>query len=142
MPVPEKPEPGSNPDLFSNLRSFWGVLVAIFYTRLDLATTELKESGRHLAWLAVISLAALLVIVMTIFFLLFFLVVLFWDQRVVVLSAVLIVCVLTSVVLVLIARHMALASPKLLAQTLAELRRDVESLRPAPTESQTTEIKP
>jgi uncharacterized membrane protein YqjE len=142
MPVPEKPDPGPSPGLFSNLRSFWGVLVAILYTRLDLATTELKESGLHAVRLAIIGLAALLAIMMTIFFLLFFLVVLFWDQRVVTLSIVLAVSVLMSVILVLVARRLALATPKFLGQTLAELRRDAESLHPTPTEPKATDTKP
>jgi hypothetical protein len=35
------------------------------------------------------------------------------------------------VIFVLIARHLILNRPKFLGQTLAELRRDVEALRPA-----------
>ncbi|MCE0498336.1 MAG: phage holin family protein [Methylacidiphilales bacterium] len=142
MPVPENLDPGPSPGLFSNLRSFWGVLVAILYTRLDLATTELEESGTHAVRLIVVTLAAVLVIVMTFFFLFFFLIVVFWKEADVILGIVTIICVLSSTALVLVARHLILERPKFLAQTLAELRRDAESLRPTPVAPKPSEVKP
>jgi uncharacterized membrane protein YqjE len=142
MPVPENLDPGPSPGLFSNLRSFWGVLVAILYTRLDLAAAELEESGVHALRLIILSLAALLTVVMTFFFLFFFLIVLFWDHRVLVVGLVLAVYVLASAVLCLVVRHMVLDRPGFLAQTLAELRRDVEALHVAPPAAKPGEVKP
>ncbi len=112
------------------MQSFWAVLIAILYTRLDLATVELEEIGTHTVQLIVVTLAALAAILMTVFFLLFFLVVTFWEQRIFVLGAVTAVSLLISVSLVLAARALIRNRPKFLAQTLAELRRDVEGIRP------------
>ena len=130
MPVSETPGSGQNPSLFSSLQSFWAVLIAILYTRLDLATVELEEIGTHTVQLIVVTLAALAAILMTVFFLLFFLVVTFWEHAVFVLGAVTAVSLLISVSLVLAARALIRNRPKFLAQTLAELRRDVEGIRP------------
>jgi len=129
MSVPEGEGSGQNLSLFSSLRSFWSVLLAILCTRLDLATVELEEVGTHGVRVIVISLAALLSISMTVFFLLCFLLVLAGTHLLLVLGIVCCVCVLTSIGLVLAARHMIQNRPKFLAQTLAELRRDVEGLR-------------
>ena len=131
MSVPEGIGSGENPGLFASLRSFWSVLLAILYTRLDLATAELEETGKHILRLVVISLAALLSVSMTIFFLLFFLVVTFWADRVLLLGIISTVSIIASVVLILVTRHLVLTWPKILSQTIAELRRDVEELRRA-----------
>lgn len=119
----------ANSGLFGSLRSFWSVLIAILYTRLDLATTELEESGTHAVQLVVISLAALFCVGMTIFFFLCFLVILSGPHLLLVLGIICGLCLVASVALGFIARKMALERPKFLGQTLAELRRDVESLR-------------
>jgi len=129
MSVSGNEGPGQNPGLFSSLRSFWSVLVAILYTRLDLATSELEELGQHTVRLLLLSLAALLCVSMTIFFLLFFLVVVFWEERELVLGIIFVVCALASTALIVIAKKMIVNRPKLLAHTLAELRRDVDGLR-------------
>ncbi|SRR5260221_1781146 len=129
MSVPEGEGSGPNPGLFSSLRSFWSVLLAILYTRLDLATVELEEVGLHAMQVVVISLAALLCIGMTIFFFFFFLIVAFWDHAPLVVGIILIVCGTASATLALVARHLIVNRPKFLSQTLAELRRDVEGLR-------------
>ena len=49
MSVPEGTGAGTNtsaaPSLFASLRSFWSVLLAVLYTRLDLVTAELQDEG-------------------------------------------------------------------------------------------------
>jgi uncharacterized membrane protein YqjE len=89
--------------------------------------------------LLAIILSALLCIGMTLFFIMFFLVVTFWEERVMVLAIICSLGVIASGALILIARQMILTRPKFLSQTLAELRRDVEGLRPKP---KATEPKP
>jgi uncharacterized membrane protein YqjE len=133
MSVPESVGPGASPGLFSSLRTFWSMLIAILYTRLDLATSELEEVGAHAVQLVVVSLAALLCISTAFFFAMFFFLALFWDTqyRLLVLGSIFGIYFLASVVFVLIARHLILHRPKFLSQTLAELRRDVEGLRRA-----------
>jgi uncharacterized membrane protein YqjE len=132
MSVPDSTDSGQNPGLFVSLRSFWSILVAILYTRLDLATAELEDEASRAVQLLVVSIAALLCTGMAAFFVMFLFVVTFWDNRVLVLSIVCVINIVASVVLYLVARNMVLNRPKFLSQTLAELRKDVEGLRPAP----------
>jgi len=130
MSAPEHVDSSANPSLYSSLRSFWGVVVAILYTRLDLATLELEEEATRAVQLVAVIMGALLCIGITLFFIMFFLVVTFWDHRVLVLGIICAVGVVGSAVLVFVAKKMITERPKFLSQTLAELRRDIEGLRP------------
>jgi len=130
MSAPESTGSGPSPDLFTSLRTFWGVIVAILYTRLDLATLELEEEATRALTLVVMTMAALMAIVITIFFILFSLVAIFWEDREYVLPAISIFCAISSAILVLVVKHMIKTRPKFLSQTIAELRKDVEGLRP------------
>ncbi len=132
MSVPESTGPGHNPGLFVSLRSFWDILLAILYTRLDLATAELEDEITRAVQLLVVSIAALLCTGMAAFFVMFLFVVTFWDNRVLVLSIICGINILVTIVLSLVARNLLLNRPKFLSQTLAELRKDVEGLRPVP----------
>jgi uncharacterized membrane protein YqjE len=129
MAVPEGAGPDTPPGLFASLRSFWSVLLAIFYTRLDLVTAELEEEATKAIQLIVVSLAALICLAMTVFFLFFFLVVYFWDHAAIALAIIFILCTFGTVLLTLVSRKMYQDRPKFLSQTLAELRRDVDGLR-------------
>ena len=134
MSAPESTGSGSNPDLFTSLRTFWGVIVAILYTRLDLATLELEEEATRALHLVVMTMAALMAIVITIFFVLFLIVAIFWDNylyRLWVLGLVSGFCAISSVILVGVVKQMIRTRPKFLSQTIAELRKDAEGLRPA-----------
>jgi uncharacterized membrane protein YqjE len=132
MAAPGGVESGSGrPTLFSSLRSFWSVLVAILHTRLDLLTVELEEEAKRALQLLVVTLAAVLCAGMAVFFLMFFLIALFWEHLPIVLGIVFGFYALASLGLFVAARSMIRKRPKFLSHTLAELRRDVESLRPA-----------
>lgn len=131
MAAPENTGSGSSPDLFTSLRTFWGVIVAILYTRLDLATLELEEEATRAVHLVVMTMAALMAIVITIFFILFLIVAIFWDNhRLLVLGLVSGFCAIGSAILVGIVKQMIRTRPKFLSQTLNELRKDVENFRP------------
>ncbi len=130
MSASESKGPVPPPDLFTSLRNFWGVIVAILYTRLDLATLELEEEATRAVNLVVVVLSALMAIGMTIFFILFFIVATFWDDhRLLDLGLVSIFCAIGSLILVRAAHQMVLTRPKFLSQTLGELREVVEGLR-------------
>jgi len=139
MSAPESVDPGASPGLFGSLRAFWAVLIAILYTRLDLVTLELEEEASRAVQLLAVIVAALLCAGITLFFIMFFLVVTFWDQRMMVLGIICSLGIIASVVFALVARQMILTRPKFLSQTLAELKRDVEGLKPP---AKTTEAKP
>lgn len=133
MSVPEGTSSGASPGLFVSLRSFWSVVVAILYTRLDLVTTELEDEATRGLRLIAAGLVSLLALFGASFWAMFFILALFWDTqyRLWVLGGIFGVHLIVGVVLLFIARNMILTRPKFLSQTLAELRRDVEGLRRA-----------
>jgi uncharacterized membrane protein YqjE len=133
MSVPEGIGSGASPGLFSSLRSFWSVLLAILYTRLDLATAELEDEAIRGTKLIVAGLISLICLATAFFWAMFFLLALFWDTeyRLWVLGGIFGIYFAIGLVLFFIARNMILSRPKFLSQTIAELRRDVEGLRRA-----------
>ncbi len=133
MPAPEGTGSGASPGLFSSLRSFWGVLIAILYTRLDLATAELEDEAIRAIKLIAAGLVSLLCLLTAFFFAMFFLLALFWntEYRLLVLGIIFGIYFVAGIGLLLVARNMVLNRPRFLSQTLAELRRDAEGLRHA-----------
>jgi len=133
MSVPEGTGSGANPGLFASVRSFWGVLIAILYTRLDLVTAELEDEAIRGIKLIVAGLISLLCLSTAFFFAMLFLLALFWntEYRLPVLGIIFGIYFVAGIGLLLVARNMILSRPKFLSQTLAELRRDAEGLRHA-----------
>jgi uncharacterized membrane protein YqjE len=133
MPVPEGIGSGASPGLFASLRSFWSVLLAILYTRLDLVTAELEDEGIRALKLILAGLISLLSLFAAFFWAMFFLLALFWDTsyRLWVLGGIFWIYFVFGVVLLFVARNMILTRPRFLSQTIAELRRDVEGLNRA-----------
>jgi uncharacterized membrane protein YqjE len=133
MSVPEDTGSGASPGLFGSLRSFWSVLIAILYTRLDLVTAELEDEAIRGIKLIAAGLFGLLCLGAAFFFAMFFLLAFFWNTPYLfwVLGGIFGIYFVAGIVLLLVARNMILSRPKFLSQTLAELRRDVEGLRRA-----------
>ena len=133
MSVPEGTGSGASPGLFASVHSFWSVLIAILYTRLDLVTSELEDEAIRALKLVAAGLASLLCLLTAFFFAMFFLLALFWDTeyRLPVLGIIFGIYFVAGIILLVIARQMILSRPKFLSQTIAELRRDVEGLRHA-----------
>jgi uncharacterized membrane protein YqjE len=130
MSVPESNGSGASPSLFASVRSFWSVLVAILYTRLDLVTTELEDEATRAIKLIVAGLVSVLCLFMAFFFAMFFVIALAWDTpyQFWVIGGIFGLYFVAGVALLLVARHMILNRPRFLSQTLTELRRDVEGL--------------
>jgi len=118
-----------SPGLFNSLRSFGGVLLATLCTRFDLATVELEEQAIFAAQLVVAGLVAVICFSTAFFFLMMLLIAIFWAEKVLVISIILGVYLLGGIICVAVARAMVDNRPKLLEQTLAELRKDVDGLR-------------
>jgi uncharacterized membrane protein YqjE len=131
MPVPEGTGSAENPSLFVSLRSFWSVLIAIFYTRLDLATSELEDAGIRIVKVLVLGLSALLCFLTAFFWAMFLLLACFWntEYRLLVLGIIFALYLIGGILCFYFAREMFLTRQPFLSQTLAELRRDVEGLR-------------
>jgi uncharacterized membrane protein YqjE len=118
-----------SPSLFNSMRSFVGVLLATLCTRYDLAALEIEEQAYYGIQLALAALAALFCVAAALFFLALLILVIFWDERELVLSIVLGVYGLGVVIFGLITGSLLARRPKLLEQTLIELRKDVDGLR-------------
>ena len=133
MPVPEGSGSGESPSLFASLRSFWGVLIAILYTRLDLVTAELEDEAVRAVKLLVSGLIALIAFATAFFFVNFWIIAAFWSgpYRLLAIGIVLGVYLLIGMIAALAARNLIATRPKFLSQTIAELRKDAEGLSKA-----------
>jgi uncharacterized membrane protein YqjE len=133
MPDPHGTGSGVSPSLFVSLRSFWSVLVAILYTRLDLVTAELEDEATRGIKLVMAGLVSLLCLFTAFFWAMFFLLALVWNTPYVfwVLGGIFGFYFIVGIGLLLVARNMIRTRPKFLSQTIAELRRDVEGLNRA-----------
>ena len=120
----------TGPSLFASLRSFWSVLLAILYTRLDLATAELQEQGIRVVKLLLSGFIAVVAFITAFFFLNFWIIAAFWSgpYRLVVIGLVFAVYFIGGIIAAGIAGAMLKAWPGFLAHTIKELRRDVEGL--------------
>ena len=130
MPAPEGTGPAQNPSLFASLRSFWSVLLAILYTRLDLVTAELEDEAVRAVKVLLAGLIAVLAFSTAFFFATYFFIAMFWDTqyRLWVIGGIFFIYLLIGFIGVLAARNMIFSRPRFLSQTIAELRRDVEGL--------------
>jgi uncharacterized membrane protein YqjE len=133
MSVPESSGSGATPGLFASLRSFWGVVVAILHTRLDLLTSEVEDEAARAVKLVVAGLVSLLCLFTGFFFAMFFMIAIAWPTpyRLCVIGSICLVYLIVGTILLLIARRMIIDRPRFLSQTLTELRKDAEGLRNA-----------
>jgi uncharacterized membrane protein YqjE len=111
------------------VRSFGATALATLCTRFDLVTVELEEQAIFAAQLVVSGLIAILCAATAFFFLMLLIVAIFWAEKILVLSIILGVYLLGAVISGAIAFGMAMHRPKLLEQTLIELRKDVDGMR-------------
>ena len=125
------PQGGStDPSLFASLRSFWSVLLAILYTRLDLCTVELQDQGIRVIKLLLAGFIAVVLLITAFFFANFWIIAAFWytPYRLIAIGIIFAVYFFGGVIFVNIARGMVLTWPGFLSQTIKELRKDVEGL--------------
>jgi len=133
MSAPQGSGSGASPGLVASIRSFWSVLLAILYTRLDLVTAELQELATHGVKLLLAGLISTLCLFMAFFFAMYLLIAMFWDTeyRLWVIGGILGGYLLVGILLLIVVRNMIVNRPKLLSQTIAELRKDAEGLSKA-----------
>jgi uncharacterized membrane protein YqjE len=128
MADPQGGAPAQGPSLFQSLRSFWSVLLAILYTRLDLATVELQDQGIRVVKLLLVGFIAVVALITAFFFANLWIIVFFWSNKVLAVGVVFGVYLMVSLIAALIAYNMATSWPGFLSQTIKELRKDVEGL--------------
>ena len=109
---------------------FGASLLAMVQTRVELASVELQEEAQRALRYLVLSLAALFLAAMTVILITFFVILLFWDENPLTAVAVLAVLYGAGAILLMAKVKSEVSSrPALLAQTLAELRKDVDCMR-------------
>lgn len=116
--------------IFDSAGRFGASLLAMLQTRAELASVELQEEAQRALRYLVLSLAALFMAAMTVILITFFVILLFWDDNP--LTAVAVLAVLYGAgafALMAKVKSEIRSRPALLAQTLAELRKDVECMR-------------
>jgi uncharacterized membrane protein YqjE len=125
------PAATSGPSLYGSLRSFWSVLLAILYTRLDLATVELQDQGIRVVKLLLAGFLAVVLLITAFFFANVWIIAAFWPTpyRLVAIGVIFAVYFFGGVICVSLARNLAVNWPGFLSQTIKELRRDVEGLQ-------------
>jgi uncharacterized membrane protein YqjE len=129
MPDPQGGGTDSGPGLFVSLRSFWSVLLAILYTRLDLCTTELQDQGIRVVKLLLAGLIAVIALVTAFFFANVWIIAAFWyTNRLLAIGIIFGLYFLIGLIAALAARNMITAWPGFLSQTIKELRKDVEGI--------------
>ena len=122
---------GSGPSLFGSLRSFWSVLLATLYTRLDLATVELQDQGVRALKLILFVFAAALALHTAFFFALLWIIAAVWETpyRLWVIGGIFGVYAIAGAVFAIAAYNIVTNWPGFLGQTIKELRKDVEGLQ-------------
>ena len=122
---------GNGPSLFGSLRSFWSVLLATVYTRLDLATVELQDQGVRALKLVLFAFAAALALHTAFFFAMLWILAAFWDTgyRLWVIGGIFAVYTIGGFVFLSAAYNIVTNWPGFLGQTIKELRKDVEGLQ-------------
>jgi uncharacterized membrane protein YqjE len=123
--------PESGPSLFASLRSFWSVLLAILYTRLDRGEVELQDQGIRVIKLLLAGFVAVVLLITAFFFFNFWIIAFFWSgpYRLEVIGIIFAVYFFGGVIFIAVARNIAINWPGFLGQTIKELRKDVEGLQ-------------
>jgi uncharacterized membrane protein YqjE len=127
--LPEQ-DPEDRPGLFDSLRRALATLIEIAYVRLELVGLEFEATVQHWLNLLLWSALALFSASLTVLMLLLTVLIAFWDTHRL-LAAGLITGLLaaTALACVFIVRRRIRTHPRLLASTIAELRRDAAALR-------------
>jgi uncharacterized membrane protein YqjE len=123
-------EPASAGGLFHSLSSFFGTVVAVAHTRLQLLTTELQEEVQRAAQLLVWAFVSLFAAMLALFLGALTVIFVFWDTHRL-LAALLMTAVLLGIAVIaaLVLRAKLKSRPALLDETLAELAKDRDELR-------------
>ncbi|PRC91546.1 phage holin family protein [Solimicrobium silvestre] len=112
-------------------------VVAMLYTRLELVTVELEEEFLRFSSYFIYALIALFCGGVAVSLLIFLVIALFWDEhRVAVLLSLIAVFSAISIYIAAWLRTQMSNKPRLLEQTIAELKKDAELLRVRESDSE------
>ena len=124
-----KDHTGHAEGLLDSLRNLARTFIAILQTRLEIFASELDEQRELLARIAVLAAAAAFCLALAVILLVLFIVVLFWDtNRLLAIGALAGAFLAGGVIALLMLRTAVKHRPRLLAASLAELRKDRSKL--------------
>jgi len=122
-------KPAHAEGLLDSLRNLARTLVALVQTRLEIFASEIDEQGAVLARIAVLAAVAALCLGLAVILMVLFVAVLFWDtNRLLAIGAMAAIFAAGGMIACLMLRSAIAHRPKLLAATLAELRKDKSKL--------------
>jgi len=122
-------ESGRATGLLESLRNLGKTFLAVLQTRLEIFASEIDEQGALLARIAVLAAVAALCLGLAVILVVLFVAVLFWDtNRLLAIGAMAAIFAAGGIIACLMLRSAIARRPKLLAATLAELRRDKSKL--------------
>ena len=122
-------ESGRAAGLLESLRNLGKTFLAVLQTRLEIFASELDEQGALLARIAVLAAVAALCLGLAVILVVLFVAVLFWDtNRLLAIGAMAGIFAAAGIIAGLMLRSAIARRPKLLAATLAELRKDKSKL--------------
>ena len=122
-------ESGHATGLLESLRNLGKTLLAVLQTRLEIFASEIDEQGALLARIAVLAAVAALCLGLAVILVVLFVAVLFWDtNRLLAIGAMAAIFAAAGMIAGLMLRSAIARRPKLLAATLAELRKDKSKL--------------
>ena len=118
-------ESGRAEGLFESMRNLAKTFLAVLQTRLEIFASEIDEQRTLLARIAVLSAIAAFCLGLAVILLVLFVVVLFWDtNRLLAIGVLAGVFAAGGIAACVMLRAAIARRPKLLAATLAELRKD------------------
>jgi uncharacterized membrane protein YqjE len=122
-------ESGHATGLLESLRNLGKTFLAVLQTRLEIFASEIDEQGALLARIAVLAAVAALCLGLAVILVVLFVAVLFWDtNRLLAIGAMAGIFAAAGIIAGLMLRSVIARRPKLLAATLAELRKDKSKL--------------
>ena len=122
-------ESGRATGLLESLRNLGKTFLAVLHTRLEIFASEIDEQGAVLARIAVLAAVAALCLGLAVILIVLFVAVLFWDtNRLLAIGAMAAIFAAVGIIACLMLRSAIARRPKLLAATLAELRKDKSKL--------------
>lgn len=123
--------PAGREGLFSSLKNLTATLLTTLGTRVELLANELEAQKLHALRMLVLAQAMMFCATMGLLLLMVLAALVWWDQRIALIGACAAIFVVATLLCYRTLKQMVDKPEAPFAASLAELRRDVESLKPA-----------
>lgn len=117
--------------IFESVSRLAGTFIEILQTRLELVAVEVEEESLRFFSYLLFALAAMFCLGVAVLLGVLLIVVIYWDtHRVPVMISMIVFFALCSALIMLVIRRCYRRKPRMLSQTLQELSKDIEQLKP------------